>query len=201
MFGLAILFGLAVWCIVTLIAMRIGYKIGKQINRPKTGMVAGFMLTMGGWFMYWAIEFAYIQAKVRYLCEKEAGIKVYVTPEEYAKRLKFKSFNDLPKIRYKNNDIIFDGLIYRYRVSDNDRLGIIHSDEYLKYFSISRRAFIDKKTQVVLLKENSVFVFEPSISNDISGLKFWNSTIRDCEFDEQVQFVNNLFIKYEELLQ
>ena len=82
MLGLAILFGLLVWIVVTLIAMRIGYKIAK-----KKGLFAGFMLTMGGWIVYWAIEFAYIQAKVSYLCEKEAGITVYVTPEQWRKQI------------------------------------------------------------------------------------------------------------------
>lgn len=82
MLGLAILFGLLVWIVVTLIAMTIGYKIAK-----KKGLFAGFMLTMGGWIVYWAIEFAYIQAKVSYLCKKEAGITVYITPEQWRKQI------------------------------------------------------------------------------------------------------------------
>ncbi|WP_027010048.1 hypothetical protein [Conchiformibius kuhniae] len=49
MLGLAILFGLAVWVLLTLIAMIVGYKFGKG-----KGLFVGFMLTMGGWFVYWA---------------------------------------------------------------------------------------------------------------------------------------------------
>ncbi len=87
MIGLIILFLLAIWCLLTVLAMWVGYKIGKRNHFPKTGIFTGFMLVMGGWFVYWAIEFAYIQLRIKELCEKEAGITVYVTPEEWRKQI------------------------------------------------------------------------------------------------------------------
>lgn len=195
MLGLAILFGLAVWLIITIFATIIGYETGK-----KTGAFIGFMLTMGGWIFYWILEYHYIQYKVNHLCKTEGGVTVYVTPEEYKVRLKSNNFDGLPKIEYFGDSVLFDGFEY-ISSKNNDRLVNFYS--YVNYdeFYIFRTIFFDKKTNIVLLSNNGVSVFTPSFANDLSGLKFWRGLIKDCAFHKKSNSTENLYINFQGAIQ
>ena len=85
MLGLAILFGLGIWLLLTLLAMMLGYKLGKRLTGKKwgrlLGMFAGFMLLMGGWIVYWIIEYQQTKAYAASVCGL-AGYQIYVQPEE-----------------------------------------------------------------------------------------------------------------------
>ena len=69
MLGLAILAGLAFWCILTLLAMIIGFKVFRYIKKSwlsgLLGVFTGFMLLMGGWFVYWILGIS-LSSKNRY---------------------------------------------------------------------------------------------------------------------------------------
>ena len=151
MLGLAVLFGLAVWVGFTFLIARCGYLIGKKFHYARTGAFLGFMLIMGGWFVYWAIEFAYLQVKVTNLCEKEAGVTVYITPEEWRKQLgeeewnKIKAHNYIERQYYPNNNIIIDEIKYIPSGSLNGRL-----IEYSHFSNINN--YIKKNQK----KENSL---------------------------------------------
>lgn len=82
MFGLSVLLFLGIWIAITFFVTKLGAK-----RFGKTGFFGGFMLTMGGIVCYWIAEYIYIQSIVTKLCKTEAGIKVYVTPEEWRKQV------------------------------------------------------------------------------------------------------------------
>ena len=96
MLALALLLGLIVWVLITLAAIFIGTKLGKSLypDNPKAGLygaLSGFMLTMGGFIVYRAVEYVYIQTKVSHLCESEGG----VTEASYAN---FSKGNDIDNV-------------------------------------------------------------------------------------------------------
>ena len=192
MLGLAILFGLLVWIVVTLIAMRIGYKIGK-----KKGLFAGFMLTMGGWFVHWAIEFAYVQAKVSYLCEKEAGITVYVTPEQWRKQIgeeewyKIQELNPIEQRNYPRKTITINKIDYVSTMMINSHL--------IKYSTVKNiDNFIGESRSIVMDYHNTIILeyvyFSAGVGNWLSdgSPKFWLNNIQSCNDDIYQQFINRI---------
>lgn len=193
MLGLAILFGLLVWIVVTLITMTIGYKIAK-----KKGLFVGFMLTMGGWIVYWAIEFAYIQAKVSYLCKKEAGITVYVTPEQWRKQIgeeewiKIKEFNDIERQSYPQEKITVKGTDYIPTMMINSHLINYSNTEYIDNIIRKRISIVwDYYNKNILLKYT---YFSAGAGNWVTGgsPKFWLNNIQSCDDDIYQKFNNHI---------
>ncbi|ULJ68775.1 hypothetical protein MIS45_08290 [Wielerella bovis] len=210
MLGLAILFGLFVWIVVTLIATIIGYKIGKAAHYPKMGALAGFMLTMGGWIVYWAIEFAYIQAQVTKLCEKEAGITIYVTPEQWREQIgeeeweKMRPLTDKERNEryFKNNKNIFHFNNKSYKYAQGQfKDGNIQNEKltYYNYFGsagkIKQNSFIlvdDFNKQVVLQgtyflyikKFGDIKIFQYDCISDISR-NFYSMALKYSYHNEE----------------
>ena len=84
MIGFVILFALFIWVILTIFSMILFHKICRKIfpNYRWSGIVGvfiGFMLLMGGWFVYWWIEYIQVSSYVNEMC-KQSGIKIYITP-------------------------------------------------------------------------------------------------------------------------
>ena len=161
MLGLATLAGLALWCILTLLAMIIGFKVFRYIKKSwlsgLLGVFAGFMLLMGGWFVYWYWEYHYLQKTVTKLCQKEGGLTVYVTPEEWRKQIGEEEWKNLGT--YENYRKLNINSIVK------ERYIIINSQRYLALNKINRRIirytnwqnineFIDKQ-QDLLIDEQS----------------------------------------------
>lgn len=186
MLGLAILFGLAVWCGITLAATIVGHKLGKNFHYPKTGAFIGFMLFMGGWFVYWVIEFAYFQVKVSYLCKKEAGITVYVTPEQWRKQIgedewnTLKTHDYLEAQEYPRDKKMINGVEYRPISSINKRL-VRYSDYYkINTFTGKRHVIIeDIKTHTRIMEYT---YFSAGAGTWLTGgsFKSWLNNIDDC---------------------
>lgn len=204
MLGLAILFGLIVWCIVALIAANIGYKIGKKAHYPKIGAFTGFMLTMGSWIVYWAIEYTYIQAKVTELCEKEGGITVYVTPEQWREQIGEEEWKqsfytgELDKKYQKRDRNIFNNREYYISSQINQRVLMYKSNDWgknsIKDVFISDIVIYDTKWQKILYNYR-VFSAKsaPNITNSLEGLKFWlDYGIKDCGWKGKI-FNENLY--------
>ena len=82
MFGLAVLFFFGVWVLGTILFMVLGWKAKRHF-----GLFVGFMLPMGNFIVYWTVEYWMLQAKVTHLCETRGGTKIYLTPEEYRKKI------------------------------------------------------------------------------------------------------------------
>lgn len=205
MLGLAILFGLFVWIMVTLIATVIGSNIGKKINQPKMGAWAGFMLTMGGWIVYWVIEYAYVQAKVSYLCHKEAGITVYVTPEQWRKQIgeeewaTLSEFDYIKKQSYPRGDIIYEQKKHVPTSFLNDRLvKYSHHQDISEFIGKTESVIIDIKTQKPILHYT---YFSAGAGAWLAGgsPKVWLNNIQSCEdniyqqFSNRIKFYSNTF--------
>lgn len=179
MLGLAILFFLAVWIGITFLAARFGYQIGSLKGWPKLGAFAGFMLTMGGFWVYWAIEFAVIQAKVSHLCETEGGVTVYVTPEQWRKEIgkeewKKSVYTGNPDQDYPKDSVIeFNNRKYKIRGQINQRILRYHSNDNgnstINGIYIWDFLFYDKKSSQVLYHQR---VFNPSRAGEFD-LRFW----------------------------
>ena len=206
MLGLAILFGLFVWIVITLMSTMIGYKIGKKAHYPNMGALTGFMLIMGGWIVYWIIEFAYIQAKVSYLCKKEAGITVYVTPEQWRKQIgeeeweKLKPFTDKESDQryaiYNNKTLSFDNRIYKYTRGnmragniENTRLSYYDFYDKIGIVPIISHILVDENTKKILVKK-TYFIY----TKKWEDLRIWIAS-RNCSDTIHKQF-HNIALKY-----
>ena len=157
MLGLAILAGLALWCILTLLAMIIGFKVFRYIKKSwlsgLLGVLTGFMLLMGGWFVYWYWEYHYLQKTVTKLCQEEGGLTVYVTPEEWRKQIGEEEWKNLGT--YENYRKLNINSIVK------ERYIIINGQRYLSLNKINRRIiryanwqkineFIDKQQDLLI---------------------------------------------------
>lgn len=187
MLGLAILFGLFVWLIITVFAIIIGYETGK-----KFGAFIGFMLTMGGWIVYWIAEYHYIQYKVNHLCKTEGGVTVYVTPEEWRKMIGEEEwqksvYTGNPDENYPKDDVInFGGREYRVISQINQRVLRYYSRDAGRYaiknVYIEDFLFYDMKLSKVLYHQR---VFSPDISDELN-LKFWSGYgVKRCNFSHR----------------
>ena len=188
MLGLAILAGLALWCILTLLAMIIGFKVFRYIKKSwlsgLLGVFTGFMLLMGGWFVYWYWEYHYLQKTVTKLCQKEGGLTVYVTPEEWRKQIGEEEWNNLPKDwKHISDDLQFkfQGKVYYGDSQLNKRvISFLANDERKDIIRDYDKIFVDKNTNQVLLRWHYFSVGAPPIANSLSGLKGWLNNIDDC---------------------
>ena len=192
MLGLAILAGLAFWCILTLLAMIIGFKVFRYIKKSwlsgLLGVFTGFMLLMGGWFVYWYWEYHYLQKTVTKLCQKEGGLTVYVTPEEWHKQIGEEEWNNLPedwKNISHNLHFQFQGKVYYGDSQLNKRvISFVANDERKDIIGDYDEIFVDKKSNQVLLRMHIFSVGAPAIVNSLYGLKFWLNHINDCSIYE-----------------
>ena len=188
MFGLAILAGLAVWCILTLLAMIIGFKVFRYIKKSwlsgLLGAFTGFMLLMGGWFVYWYWEYHYLQKTVTKLCQEEGGLTVYVTPEEWRKQIGEEEWNNLPEDwKHISHDLQFkfQGKVYYGDSQLNKRvISFLANDERKDIIRDYDEIFVDKKSNQVLYRIHIFSIGAPAIAISLRGLKFWLNHTNDC---------------------
>jgi len=200
MFGLAILAGLAFWCILTLLAMIIGFKVFRYIKKSwlsgLLGAFTGFMLLMGGWFVYWYWEYHYLQKTVTKLCQEEGGLTVYVTPEEWRKQIGEEEWNNLPedwKHISHNLQFKFKGKVYHSHDQLNKRvISFLANDERKDIIRDYDEIFVDKKSNQVLYRIHIFSVGAPAIAISLLGLKFWLNYINDCSVDK-ISYENRTF--------
>ena len=87
MIAIVLFIFLAIWILLTKSAMKIGRHLFRRF-RPdnpraeKWGAFWGFMLAMGWVFVYWAVEAVVVRIYAAQMC-RQAGITVYVTPEQW----------------------------------------------------------------------------------------------------------------------
>lgn len=179
--------------------MRVGYK-----KFGAAGAVAGFMLTMGGFVVYWVVEYIQIQRAVTQLCETEGGITVYVTPEEWRKQVGEKEWINLKpltssairkmkvevkKVTYRNNVYKYSRGIYRSGNIENKRIKIFNNYKSpIPYTTVNSSILIDIDTRRTLIDANYINTGVGSISNNFDGFKFWMSSLPKCPKKFYYQF-------------
>ncbi len=188
MLAIAVLFGLAVWVLITIIAILIGAK-----TAGVKGAFFGFMLTMGAFIVYWIVEYIYIQYTVTRLCETEGGVTVYVTPEQWRKQIGEeeweKSFyTGEPDTNYPEDSLMqFKNKEYHVFGQINQRVIVYYANDYGKHNDIFYQDmfFYDVESQQILYHERVFSAGAPLLSNSLGAFKFWlDYSIKDCNYDK-----------------
>ncbi len=199
MLGLAVLFFLGVWVVITIVAMVIGWKFAKKhwgTGAGFIGLFLGFMLTMGGFIVYWIIEYHQIQRTVTKLCETEGGIKVYVTPEEWRKKIgeeewRKSYYTGEPDENYpKDSSMNFNGKQYHIFGQINQRvfMYIVDNGGNTGDIFIDDLFFYDFKLKQVLYHQR-VFSASgaPLLSDSLKAFKFWlDYGIHSCGMEDKL---------------
>ena len=179
MTALILLFALAVWILLTLAATRWGSKWMRAALPQKkwagvAGAFIGFMLLMGGWWLYWGVEYLQVRANAKEMC-KQAGVKVYITPEEWKKMVggeeawkQIKLIDQLPPQEMKDTKFIFNNKEYKIRRQINNRVFIYNRYEGKPYILLTDRIYLDHTNKVVLYQSIGV-----DVGARPSSLKFW----------------------------
>ncbi len=187
MLGLSVLFFLGLWITLTIVAMVIGSKFGRKPATKFLGAFLGFMLTMGGFIVHWAIEYYQIQSTVTELCETEGGIKVYVSPEEWRKQIGEEEWNGLAYLdeRVKDTEkpyfFIFKGKKYKAGFKTNHRIWSFSIyDSIHDEIRIVDRIYVDTKSKKVLFQKT---LFSTGAGAWLAGgsYKQWLNNIKDCD--------------------
>lgn len=196
MFGLVLLLilglGLILWLTVVMFAVRLGRKLAqkyfKHPNAGKYGAWAGFMLTMGGFIIYWILEYIYTQIYVSHLCEN-AGVTVYVTPQQFRKQIGEWRWYALKNDDYEESDFNknitykFEGEEYYQWFKINKEITSYITSDHIYGVHGSRESsiYIGNLKRNVLMKQVTYGVgVGNSFMDSDAGWKFWLNNIDDC---------------------
>ena len=193
MLGLAILFGLCIWLLLTLLAMVLGYKLGRRLTKKKWGrlfgMFTGFMLLMGGWITHWVVEYWQTKAYAASVCGL-AGYKIYVPPEEWKKTVseeewkqmaEFKSWLVDPTEKNGPKTLVFEGEEYKIDSQIDNRLTSYERTIRKGYTMVWEDLIYDVKRKEVLFKAIRTHTGTGSGWESLEELKFWIDSIPNCE--------------------
>ena len=198
MLGLAILFGLCIWLLLTLLAMVLGYKLGRRLTKKKWGrlfgMFTGFMLLMGGWITHWVVEYWQTKAYAASVCGL-AGYKIYVPPEEWKKTVseeewkqmaEFKSWLVDPTEKNGPKTLVFEGEEDKISLQLNDRVTNYSRIDGRGYTRIFNDLFYDVTRREVLFKITDVYTGVGSSGlASLTDFKSWLNDIPDCPSSKQ----------------
>ena len=200
--------GLILWLIVFLLLISSLFgKIGNKIAGKKgehIGFAIPFLLTICI-VAYNIAEYYYIKNQVQTFCQKEAGIFVYVTPEQWREQNKDEldslyQFDDreweevksqVKEIEKEYPDFVYESNKYKNRFIYNERIVQYRRREKINYFvSKLTDLTIDIKTGQVLAKAvyNNSGVSGFMSINHWSDLKEWMNNIPNC------RYIGNQFI-------
>ncbi|MBQ9182515.1 MAG: hypothetical protein IJ143_01915 [Neisseriaceae bacterium] len=160
-------------------------------------------LLLLGIIIYNIAEYYYIKNQVTNLCKKEAGIFVYVTPEQWREENKEEitnlyQFDDIDKedekkyievenkkkeIKKKYKTFFYNNKEYKISYVYNERIFLYRTYEKLNYFvTKSSELLVDIKTNRVLI--NRVYInsgVTGFMSADrLADLKYWVNNIPNC---------------------
>ena len=144
------------------------------------------MLPMGNFIVYWTVEYWMLQAKVTHLCETRGGTKVYITPEEYRKRIgeeEWKNLHKIGKIIHKRdgiNSLLFQGREYELLGYVNNRIRSFEIIGKMHGIGETDIIYYDYKMHQVVFQRTTFGARAPSIMSSLEGLKFWLNNIKDC---------------------
>ena len=193
MLGLLVLFILGLWLLLTLLAMVLGYKLGRRLTKKKWGrlfgMFTGFMLLMGGWITHWVVEYWQTKAYAASVCGL-AGYKIYVPPEEWKKTVseeewkqmaEFKSWLVDPTEQNGPKTLVFEGEEYKIDSQIDNRLTSYERTIRKGYTMVWEDLIYDVKRNEVLFKAIHTHTGTGSGWESLEELKFWIDSIPNCE--------------------
>lgn len=192
-----VLLFLAPWILLTLLAIYLGWKLGKKLSTGLFwrwfGAFLGFMLLMGGWIVWWRIEYLMNLRYAEEMC-KEAGVEIYVTPaqwiemvggEEEWKKMPY-DFQSSPQLDSDIPEILqFQGEKYNLSYQVNNRVFIYTFEKNKFYTRITSDLYHDILSNIFLFKRTEVFTGAGAIANSPDGFKFWINDIPDCKANDQ----------------
>ena len=186
MIAIVLFIFLIIWILLIKFAMRIGKYLFRRF-RPdnpraeKWGAFWGFMLAMGWVLVYWTVEAVVVRIYAAQMC-KQAGITVYVTPEQW-RNLTKESADNLRKnapFSLRDDSIIFNGKEFEFFHPLSEFDGI---DDYIylpkdkNYTTLYYEIYFDKRFQVILFKNLRIYTRSASPGN---SYKFWIDSTPRC---------------------
>ena len=197
MLGLAVLGFLLLWLFAILLAMFIGWKIGKHFKYPiwgrLLGMALGFYATVGWYIVQEAKEYYREKRLVTEFCQKYPRYEVFVSPEELRK-ITPDNAEHYAQYRYtemgqKDGEkvISFRDNIYHQSSSTLEvmkrekNLVSYHEFKDIGNYSLNQIIYVDDKYKLVLYLENFTLGGSGSDGGKYLGLKIWFDNITGCE--------------------
>ena len=208
MMGLVWLIGLGIWVLLTPLAMTLGYKAVTGLGGNRAfgllSMFAVFMLMIGGWIVYWIIEYQQAKAYAASVCGL-AGYQIYVQPEEWKKTVsdeewkqmaEFKLWLVRPSQRNVPKTLMFEGKEYKIHTQENGRLTNYRRSVGKKHTRISEILMYDVTRKEILFKTTDVYTGIGGSSGVVSpsDLKSWLNDIPDCESQKSFGQILNLYL-------
>lgn len=187
LFFLGLFFGF--WFLITFLCMKVGGKLGQRLSfawGKGFGSFMGFMLSMGGFIVYWIAEYWILQVRVTHLCETRGGTKIYLTPEEYRKKIgeeEWKNLHEIDKSIIKEdgiNNLLFQGREYAPRGYENNRIRSFEIIGETHGIAETDIVYYDYKMHQVVFQTTTFGASSPSKLSSLEDLKFWLNNIKDC---------------------
>lgn len=200
MLGLAVLFFLGLWLLITLWATLFGWRLGKKYSHQPwlkwTCATLGFFATMGWYISSEIYHFTKEQIWVTKFCTENPRLKIYITPEQFAEILKT---GDASAYRQTQP---------QYRVIDGEnieingeffRLNSSYKKERVESYSnggdfgntyYRKRVFLFKEKELLLLAYNEAET-EP---HGLLGLNEWYHFIHDCPLKKEEHVLLDEFV-------
>ena len=191
LFFLGLFFGL--WFLLAFLCMKVGGKLGRHLPfawGKAFGTFMGFMLSMGGFIVYWIGEYWILQVRVTHLCETRGGTKIYLTPEEYRQKIgeeewkNLRGINELIHARDGISNVTFQGREYAPLAYENNRIRSFEIRDKIKGIAETDVIYYDYKMHQVVFQTTTFGVGVPPILYSLKGLKFWINNIKDCSSSE-----------------
>lgn len=190
--------------VVSRILGRIGYATHGEKGR-KIGRKAPWMLVLV-FIAYNIVEYFYVRFQVQYLCKKEAGVFVYVTPEQWKEESKTELRKTTNSISKKNADtqrqvksVHIDNITYETRSTFEKTTYYWYRKENdpNKFTDTTYQLLVDNKTGNVLIKST---YFSTGVGKYFQGTatsyKFWMNAVPSCSYlghqfhDQVTNFIN-----------
>ena len=198
MLGLAVLGFLLLWLLAILLAMFIGWKIGKHFKYPilgrLLGMALGFYATVGWYIVQEAKEYNREKRLVTEFCQKYPRYEVFVSPEELRKITPDNAehyaqyrYTEMEQKTGKEKIISFRDGIYHQSpdtlelMKKEKRLTSYHEFKDIGNYSLNQIIYVDDKYKLVLYLENFTGGGSGSDGGKYLGLKIWFDNITGCE--------------------
>lgn len=199
MFGLAILFFLAIFALIAVGAMWAGARIGKGfgdlVHMPFAGafvgLLCGFMMPTGFMLLGWAKEKIDAETTVAGLCATKAGIRIYISPEEHARRIRDNDWEGVRRAevkdhvtgrgRYVHGKIIeIDGKQFttsNKRITGGyGKITTVNEDrreKYSRHVAYASYLFYDTVHQMPLIHAESFYVVTGRGNTSSPNFRFW----------------------------
>ena len=161
MIFIAFCFFLVLFLIFLAILSKILGKIGNAVYGEKGKKIGGSILwvLLACFIVYQIAEYHYVKYQVQSICKKEAGLFIYVTPEQWKEENKEEWETLAP---YENKygyalaetmeKININGEFYKPRKVINSRVVEVSKSDFLPYTQKKTILYVDKRESKILVK-------------------------------------------------